>query len=91
MYLIELIVKCLLTIMFTQRSNCIGRLQVEKLASLFVQAQNVVYIFHSLLCESVQGENHLSIYRGRYVTNLAATVLANHSLRSPNMKPSWLT
>ena len=33
-YLIMLAVSCLLTIMFTQRSSCIGRLQVEKWVSL---------------------------------------------------------
>ena len=29
--------------LFTQKSNCIGRFQVEKCVSLFVQAQNVTY------------------------------------------------
>ena len=37
-YLITLVVRCLLTIMFTQISSCIGRSQVEKHASLFLQA-----------------------------------------------------
>ena len=36
-YLIMLVVRCLLT-MFTQRSSSIGRLHVEKVVSLFVQA-----------------------------------------------------
>ena len=35
--LIMLVVRCLLTIMFTQRRRCIGRLQLEKCVSLFVQ------------------------------------------------------
>ena len=36
-YLIMFVVRSFLTIMFTQRSSCIGRLQVEKCVSLFVQ------------------------------------------------------
>ena len=38
LYLIMLVVRCLLTIMSIQRSSYIGRPQVEKHASLFVQA-----------------------------------------------------
>ena len=37
-YLFMLDVRCLLTIVFTQRSSYIGRLQAEKGVSLFVQA-----------------------------------------------------
>ena len=37
-YLIMLVVRHLLTIIFTQKSSCIGRSQVEKRVSLFVQA-----------------------------------------------------
>ena len=37
-YLIMLVVRHLFTIMFTQRSSCIGRLQVEKRVTLFFQA-----------------------------------------------------
>ena len=33
-----LVVRCLLTIILTQRSSCIGRLQAQKDESLFVQA-----------------------------------------------------
>ena len=36
-YLILLVVRSLLTLMFTRRSSCIGRLQAEKCVSLFVQ------------------------------------------------------
>ena len=39
-----LVVRHLLTIMFTQRISCIGRLHVEKHVSLFVQGYNVIYI-----------------------------------------------
>ena len=37
MYLIMFVVRCLLTLIFTQRSRYVGRLHVEKHVSLFVQ------------------------------------------------------
>ena len=37
-YLIMLVVRCLLAIMFTERSSSIGRLHAEKVVSQFVQA-----------------------------------------------------
>ena len=76
-YSIMLVVRSLLTIMFTQRSSCIGRLQVEKHESLFVQAQNVTYfVVHDM------NQNDLPIYHPIcLIMILAAAVLANHSSR----------
>ena len=65
-------------IMLTQRSICVSRLQVEKHASLFVQAQNVTYL---IVCDVIStGTNDLSIFRYRsLIMILAAAVLANYS------------
>ena len=62
---------CLLTIIFTQRSSCIGRLQVEKCVSLLICSSTKCYIFHSSWCESVYGE---MIY---WSTNLLSHTLDN--------------
>ena len=72
------VMRHLLIIMHTQRSSCIGKLQVEKCVSLF----------HDM--NRLHGENDLPIYhRMLLITTLAAAVLENHSPRTDTKISTW--
>ena len=66
--------------MFTQRSSCIDRLQVEKGVAKSICSSIKCYMFGSSWHEFVHGKNNLPICHPKcLITILAVAVLASHS------------
>ena len=79
--------------LLTQRSSCIGRLQLEKHVSLFVQALNVTYFVVRDVNRYVHDERsfNLSLYSLDGTSYIGISQPKNTHI-SLNMKPSsWLT
>ena len=92
-----LVVKHLLIIMLTQRSSCIGRLQVEKHVSWLVEAWNVTYfIVHEVnqyMVKRIYGSINLSWYvlDINFISSCIGTSQPKNMHLSLNIKSSWLT